>query len=96
MNESQGPMGKAVEKARSKLSPRWIVFLVVAMFAGFAVFSGVKASASSPPPTSFRCPEAPAPFVLKENMVVEMDGQQVYIACAWVGGAVEGSPLPQQ
>lgn len=96
MNESRNPVRKMTKKARSKLSPWLIVAIVVLMFVGFAAFSGVKASASPPPPTSFRCPEAPVPFVLKENTVVEMNGQQVYIACAWVGGAVEGSPLPQQ
>lgn len=43
---------------------------------------------------SFTCPAAPAPFVLRQNVVADVDGEEIYIACAWVGGVPTDAPLP--
>ena len=97
MDESGNPVRRVTEKARARISPLAIVVILFLMFVGFMFYSGVKASANPLTTSSFQCPEAPAPFILMQNEVVEMDGQQVYVACGWVGGFPEETPpLPQQ
>jgi len=85
-----------MEKARKKISPAVIVLsllLFIGLLVGIKMLFGEPTSAEAYA-AAFVCPEAPAPFVLQQNLVADVDGQRLYIACAWVGGLPQEAPLP--
>ena len=94
MNAIGSGMQKGTAKFREKTGLRaWhIVAIILLIIAAAAIQAWIQTSVSARP--AFVCPEAQAPFVLRQNLYAEIDGSQVYIACAWVGALPEDTPLP--
>lgn len=81
-----------VQEIRQKAS--WVLFALPFLFVlvvGAMMYGAVSASAGSQAPIV--CPPAPEGFVLHQNVEATIDGERVYLACAWVGGIVTESPL---
>jgi hypothetical protein len=83
-------------RERVSATPKWIrgryiVGTLVLMFALMFLIRSCSVEPAEAMEASIVCPAAPAPFVLRQNVLAEVEGETVYLACAWVGGA---DPLP--
>lgn len=94
MSSESGP-ANAAKPTRRRISPWVIVLVIVLLVTAAAIQAWAQTRSRTGTSTAaFVCPEAPTPFVLRENVFAEVGGEQVYIACAWVGGVPSESPLP--
>jgi len=91
-----GTLKQGTSKARQRIGPLLIVLVILGLLAASAAIKAWNQTrgASEVSAAAFVCPEAPLPFVLRENVFAEVEGEQVYIACAWVGGVPSEPPLP--
>ena len=87
--------GTAKVRERTRLRPWKVVAAIVLLFALLVLVKFVQQpSGAEASEAAFTCPQPPAPFVLEQNEFAEIGGQNVYVACAWVGGVPQESPLP--
>lgn len=97
MSVNLDPMrrGTAGIRERTHLRPWMVVAIIILFFAALVLVKFVQQpSGAEASEAAFTCPEPPAPFVLVQNEFAQVGGQNVYVACAWVGGVPQGSPLP--
>jgi len=94
MNTIGSGMQKGTSRFRERtgIRPWHIVLFIVLLIAAAAIQAWIQTSIKAGP--AFVCPEAPAPFELRQNFYAEVDGSQVYFACAWVGALPAETPLP--
>ena len=86
-----GAVRERVSQARGRIRGWHIVGALLLMFALLVFVRSFSVEPAEARGALIVCPQAPAPFVLRQNVLAEVSGETVYLACAWVGGA---DPLP--